>query len=98
MGQAIRRLDALGLKPWVEPRGGLFLWARLPDGLDSADIARYGLKKNVVFAPGDVFSISRSAGGFLRFNVAMCGHPRIFEVLEEAMEAAARPDKASAGR
>ena len=62
MGQTIRRLGALGLKPWVEPRGGLFLWARLPDGLDAADIARYGLKKDVVFAPGDVFSLSQTRG------------------------------------
>jgi DNA-binding transcriptional MocR family regulator len=90
MGQTIRRLGALGLTPWVAPRGGLFLWARLPEGLDSADIARYGLKKDVVFAPGDVFSVSHAARGFMRFNVALCAHPRIFEVLEEAMAAAGR--------
>ncbi|WP_158817148.1 PLP-dependent aminotransferase family protein [Methylocapsa sp. S129] len=89
MGQTIRRLGVLGLKPWVEPRGGLFLWARLPDGLDAADIARHGLKNDVVFAPGNVFSLSQGGRAFLRFNVALCAHPRIFEVLEEAM--AARP-------
>lgn len=88
MGQTIRRLGALGLKPWVEPRGGLFLWARLPDNLDAADVARYGLKNDMVFAPGDVFSVSHGARSFLRFNVALCSHPRIFEVLEEAMAAA----------
>ena len=88
MGQTIRRLGALGLTPWVEPRGGLFLWARLPDGLDAADIARHGLKNDVVFAPGNVFSLSDVGRGFLRFNVALCAHPRIFEVLEEAMAAA----------
>jgi DNA-binding transcriptional MocR family regulator len=88
MGQTIRRLGALGLKVWVEPRGGMFLWARLPDELDGAEIARQGLKKDVVFAPGDVFSVSRRARSFLRFNVALCGHPRIFEVLEGAMAGA----------
>jgi DNA-binding transcriptional MocR family regulator len=95
MGRTIRRLGALGLKPWVEPRGGLFVWARLPDGLDSADIARYGLKKDVVFAPGDVFSISQTAGAFLRFNVALCANPRVFEVLEDAMAAAAASHRAA---
>ena len=88
MGQTIRRLGALGIEPWVAPRGGLFLWARLPDGLDAADIARHGLKNDVVFAPGNVFSLSDIGRGFLRFNVALCAHPRIFEVLEEAMAAA----------
>jgi DNA-binding transcriptional MocR family regulator len=88
MGQTVGRLAALGLKPWIEPRGGPFLWARLPDELAAADIARYGLKKDVVFAPGDVFSVSHRARSFLRFNVALCAHPRIFDVLEEAMAAA----------
>jgi DNA-binding transcriptional MocR family regulator len=90
MGHAIRRLGALGLTPWVEPRGGLFLWARLPDGLDAADIARHGIKNNVVFAPGNVFSLSHAARGYLRFNVALCGHPAIFEALEAAMADARR--------
>ncbi len=88
MGQTIRRLGALGLTPWVAPRGGLFLWARLPDGLDAAEIARHGLKNGIVFAPGNVFSLSLGASGFLRFNVAQCAPPRIFEGLEEAMTAA----------
>jgi DNA-binding transcriptional MocR family regulator len=88
MGQTIRRLGALGLKVWVEPRGGMFLWAYLPDGLDAAEIARQGLKSDVVFAPGGVFSVSQGARSFLRFNVALCAHPRIFEVLEDAMAAA----------
>jgi DNA-binding transcriptional MocR family regulator len=94
MGQTLRRLGALGLTPWTEPRGGLFLWARLPDGLDAADIARYGLKKDVIFAPGDVFSLSQGARSFLRFNVALCAHPRVFQVLEEAMGAARRAERA----
>ena len=85
MGETMRRLGALGLVPWVEPRGGMFLWAALPDGLDSAEVARRALARDVVLAPGDVFSPSRSAGRFLRFNVAQSASPRVFAVLEEAM-------------
>ena len=85
MGETRRRLEALGLTPWVEPRGGMLLWAALPDGLDSAEVARRALAQDVVLAPGDVFSPSRTAGRFLRFNVAQCASPRIFTVLEEAM-------------
>ncbi|NEU11994.1 PLP-dependent aminotransferase family protein [Methylobacterium sp. BTF04] len=85
MGQAARHLEACGLKPWIEPRGGMFLWARLPGGLDSADVARRALAKGVVLAPGVVFSTSPLGQEFLRFNVAHCGDPRIFSVLASAM-------------
>ena len=93
-GDTARRLEGLGLTLWTEPKAGLFLWARLPDGLESASIARRALAEDVVLAPGDVFSVSGTAGPFLRFNVAQCGDPRIFEVLAAAM---ARPTLAGRG-
>ena len=34
------RLRALGIEPWIEPKAGMFLWSRLPEGCDSAEIAR----------------------------------------------------------
>ena len=88
MGETARRLERCGLTLWTEPRGGLFLWARLPDGLDSADIARNALARDVVLAPGAAFSIGASGRDFLRFNVAHCADPRLFRVLEESMAAA----------
>jgi DNA-binding transcriptional MocR family regulator len=90
MGMTLRRLEASGLTPWLEPRGGMFVWARLPDGLDAADIARIGLKRGVVFAPGNVFSLGQGPNPYLRFNVALCGPPRVFAALGEAMNEAAR--------
>jgi DNA-binding transcriptional MocR family regulator len=87
MGETRRRLSAAGLEPWCQPQGGMFIWAQLPDGLDAAEIARYGLREDVIFAPGNVFSLSQSASGYLRFNVARSTHPRVFEVLSEAMTA-----------
>ncbi|MNW12047.1 putative HTH-type transcriptional regulator YdcR [compost metagenome] len=77
----LRRLD---IQPWLEPRGGIFVWAALLDGLDAAAVSRAALAEGVVLAPGNVFSLSQSCGGFLRFNVAQC-QPRVFEVLERAM-------------
>ena len=41
---------------------------------------------NVVLAPpGNAFSVSQTASGFLRFNVAQCADERIFKVLKAAM-------------
>lgn len=81
------RLKAAGLELWTEPQGGLFLWARLPEGMDSGLIARHALERGVVFAPGNVFSPSKSAANYLRFNVAQSAEPRIYEVLHDAMQA-----------
>ncbi|GHD60135.1 GntR family transcriptional regulator [Thalassobaculum fulvum] len=89
MGETARRLERAGLTLWAEPRGGMFLWARLPDGLDSAEVARHALERDVVLAPGNVFSPSASAAPYLRFNTAQSAAPRIFEVLKRAMDAAA---------
>ncbi|MFL9875503.1 aminotransferase-like domain-containing protein [Paraburkholderia megapolitana] len=86
MGETVRRLTSAGLTLWTRPRAGLFVWASLPDGLDAADIARYALAENIVFAPGNVFSVSHGATSFLRFNVSQCNRPKVYEALQRAME------------
>ncbi|MFA7413227.1 MAG: PLP-dependent aminotransferase family protein [Rhizobium sp.] len=85
MGETNRKLQGLGLKPFLEPRGGMFLWCRLPDGLDATDVARRALADNIVLAPGNVFSVSQTATRFLRFNVAQSSDPRVFAAVERAM-------------
>jgi len=88
MGETLQRLRALDIRPWLEPRGGVFIWASLPGGLDAAEVSRAALADNLVLAPGNVFSLSQSATGFLRFNVAQSLSPRVFEGLERAMDVA----------
>ena len=79
----IDRLGALGIVPWIEPRAGMFLWCRLPGGMDAAECARAALAQGVVLAPGDVFSLTRAAPGFMRFNVAQCVAPGAAGLLEQ---------------
>ena len=80
------RLTAAGLALWTEPRGGLFLWARLPGGLSAVEVSRRAMQAGVVLAPGDVFSVGRLAPDCLRFNVAQ-SPPPVFEVLRQAIAA-----------
>lgn len=80
-----KRLKAIGIEPWIEPRAGMFLWCRLPDEADAAEIARIALRENIVLAPGNVFSVTQSAAHFLRFNVAQSADPKIFETLKRAL-------------
>ncbi|QDZ03135.2 PLP-dependent aminotransferase family protein [Nitratireductor mangrovi] len=82
------RLEALGVSPWLMPRGGFYLWCGLPEGCDAAAAARSALADDVVLAPGDVFSVSQTASGFMRFNVAQMGDPHVFTVLERSLRAA----------
>jgi DNA-binding transcriptional MocR family regulator len=72
------------------------VWARLPDGISAADVARHGLTRKVMFAPGPAFSASDHARGCMRFNVARCSDPRIYEVLDEAIAATPRREPAPA--
>ncbi|MDD4912346.1 MAG: PLP-dependent aminotransferase family protein [Sideroxydans sp.] len=88
MGRTLHKLEKLGITPWMKPQGGMFLWVRLPNGLDSAKVSQEALHGGVVLAPGNVFSLSQTAAPFLRFNVAQCQSPKIFDVLEKAMERA----------
>jgi len=64
------QLQALGIRPWTMPRGGFYLWCRLPDGRDAAAVAQAALGENVVLAPGNAFSVTQSATDLMRFNVA----------------------------
>jgi DNA-binding transcriptional MocR family regulator len=90
MDRAIERLKAVGVIPWIEPTAGLFLWCRLPDAIDAAAVARRALADDVLFAPGNLFSVSQSASPFMRFNVARMGDLKIFRVLQSAISECAR--------
>ncbi len=79
------QLKAMGIEPWLEPQAGMFLWCRLPGETDAAQVARAALEKDVVLAPGNVFSLSQSATRFMRFNVSQMLDPRVFEVLRHAL-------------
>jgi DNA-binding transcriptional MocR family regulator len=86
MGHVSARLKAIGLVPWIEPDAGMFLWCRLPAGLDAADVARAAIADGLILAPGNVFSLRQAASGFLRFNVAQTMDPAVFPLLERAMQ------------
>lgn len=88
--ETVARLKAIGIVPWIEPQAGMFLWCKLPDGLDAAGIARRALAESVVLAPGNAFSLSQTAGRFMRFNVAQSLDQRIFTTLQTAMRTADR--------
>ncbi|RON18369.1 GntR family transcriptional regulator [Pseudomonas brassicacearum] len=61
------------------PGEGLFIWARLPNGLHAETLADKGLKNDLVLAPGAMLSKAADANSFLRFNVAHSDDPQVRE-------------------
>lgn len=94
MAEVASRLKGIGIEPWLMPEAGMMLWCRLPDGIDASALARAALAENIVLAPGNVFSVSQSAGNLMRFNVSQMGDGRIFETLLRAIGQAS--DRSSA--
>lgn len=85
--EAIASLASLGIRPWTLPRGGFFLWCRLPDGQDATELARAAVRDGVVLAPGNVFSVTQSAADLMRFNVAQMDRP-VFDVMRRLLRRA----------
>ena len=85
MSNVAARLKAIGIEPWLMPEAGMLIWCRLPNGTDAAALARAAVAEDVVLAPGNVFSVSQSAGNFMRFNVSQSLDERIFEVLRRCL-------------
>lgn len=75
------KLEELGIVPWIVPKGGFYLWCRLPDGQDSTEITLRGMADKIIHAPGNVFSVSQSASSFMRFNITQCENERVFHSL-----------------
>jgi 2-aminoadipate transaminase len=54
---------------WTHPKGGLFLWVTLPEGMDSQLLFETALNENVAFVPGDSFYVNENQGRrHLRLN------------------------------
>lgn len=81
------RLKALGITPVLMPRGGFYLWCRLPASCSSTALAQTALAEGLVLAPGNVFSIGQSADQLMRFNTAQMSDRRIDLILARALQA-----------
>jgi 2-aminoadipate transaminase len=53
---------------WTRPQGGLFVWATLPDYLDTTDLLALALSHNVAFVPGRAAYLDGRGGSSLRLN------------------------------
>jgi 2-aminoadipate transaminase len=67
---------------WNRPRGGMFLWAELPKGMDATAVLAKAVEQNVAFVPGAPFYAANPAIEALRLAFVTVPPPRIEEGVE----------------
>ncbi|GAA5787034.1 GntR family transcriptional regulator [Chitiniphilus shinanonensis] len=85
-GRVAQWLLAAGCTLPFAGEGGMFHWARLPDGIDSEALARAGLRHGLVLAPGSLLSRAPDARRFMRFNVAYSDDDTVRQHLLRALD------------
>ncbi|MFL5907083.1 MAG: PLP-dependent aminotransferase family protein, partial [Solirubrobacterales bacterium] len=53
---------------WTRPEGGLFVWATLPDYIDTTDLLAKALRENVAFVPGRAAYVDGRGASSMRLN------------------------------
>lgn len=89
----IRQLTAAGMAFDSPGEGGLFLWGRVPEGVDAALLAQDAYRNKILLVREATFRPAAPAGGpdrHLRFNVVFGQHPRLADHLGERLQALAR--------
>jgi 2-aminoadipate transaminase len=78
---------------WTEPEGGLFIWATLPDYIDTSDLLAKALRADVAFVPGQAAYVDGRGRHSMRLNFSGVtadeireGVRRIGEVIGEQVE------------
>ncbi|MCA2212728.1 aminotransferase-like domain-containing protein [Jidongwangia harbinensis] len=64
---------------WTEPEGGLFVWATLPDGLDSKAMMPRAIAARVAYVPGTGFYADSTGTGNMRLNFSFSAPDRLRE-------------------
>jgi 2-aminoadipate transaminase len=62
---------------WTHPRGGLFVWVRLPDTIDTETLLPEALRRRVAFVPGASFWTNGDVRSTLRLNFSNASPARI---------------------
>jgi 2-aminoadipate transaminase len=55
---------------WTRPEGGMFVWATLPEYIDTSDLLARALREHVAFVPGRAAYLDGRGGSSMRLNFA----------------------------
>jgi 2-aminoadipate transaminase len=79
---------------WTKPQGGLFVWMRLPEGIDTTDMLELAIEKKVAYVPGAASFVDGGGQNTLRLAFSLAtpemideGIRRLASVVKETIEA-----------
>ena len=64
---------------WTRPAGGLFIWATLPDYIDTTDLLARALREHVAFVPGRAAYLDGRGNAAMRLNFSGVSEERLRE-------------------
>jgi 2-aminoadipate transaminase len=67
---------------WTKPEGGLFLWATVPEGIDTLELFYEAIKFKVAFVPGEVFYGEKPAKNHMRINFSYPSKNQLTEAVK----------------
>ena len=78
---------------WNRPRGGYYIWCKLPSGVSASKLISKAAERKVVFVPGTPFFTSGQGDDFIRLNFTFAvlkditeGVQRLCEAMKELMD------------
>jgi 2-aminoadipate transaminase len=86
MVEAVAREFGTAAEPWL-PKGGIFLWLKLPDEIDVRQLVQPALKAGVAFNPGPEWTVDGEAN---KSRLRLCFGSATKEEIREGVAAFAR--------
>jgi len=78
---------------WTKPQGGMFLWGKLPENVDAAEVLKVAIERKVAFVPGAAFHPNGGGANTMRINFSFAnpddireGITRLGKTLKEALK------------
>ncbi len=79
--RALDDMKTLGIR-YLRPRGGVYIWCQLPDGIDSKEFIREAYQNGLALLPGYVFYPFKNGGrNHIRLNYSFESEERLVEGL-----------------
>jgi DNA-binding transcriptional MocR family regulator len=86
---SVFQLRQVGLSIESSSSEGIFLWARIPPGMDPDRLVIAAQAQGILLAKGSLFSPTGQCRGYFRLNVAYAADPLLLSFLSEQFSAAA---------
>lgn len=64
---------------WTKPLGGMFLWGKLPEKIDAANVLKTAIESKVAFVPGAAFHPNGGGANTMRLNFSFSNPDHIRE-------------------